>query len=98
MKMKRTWLCVGLAAMFCGSAFVVRAQDADSGEKLFKGKCAGCHGTDAAGKPAVKSPSIKGKTADQIQQVISTSPKHASLKKLTADEVKSIAAYLGTLK
>jgi mono/diheme cytochrome c family protein len=96
MKMKRTWLSVGLVAMLCGSTSVVRAQDA--GEKLFKTKCAGCHGTDAAGKPAVKSPSIKGKSAEQIQQVISTSPKHSSLKKLTADEVKSIAAYLSTLK
>lgn len=96
--MKRTCLSVGLVAILCGSTSVVRAQDADTGEKLFKGKCAGCHGTDAAGKPAVKSPSIKGKSAEQIQQVISTSPKHSSLKKLTADEVKSIAAYLSTLK
>ena len=39
-----------------------------------------CHGPDAAGKPAMKSPSIKGKTADEIQKEISTSPKHASLK------------------
>ncbi|HEY1467720.1 MAG TPA: c-type cytochrome [Candidatus Acidoferrum sp.] len=96
--MKKAWLCVGLLAMLCGGASVVRAQDAASGEKLFKTKCAGCHGADAAGKPAVKSPSIKGKSADQIQQVISSSPKHASLKKLTPDEVKSIAAYLSTLK
>jgi mono/diheme cytochrome c family protein len=96
--MKKAWLSFGLVAMLCGDASLVRAQDAASGEKLFKAKCAGCHGADAAGKAAVKSPSIKGKTADQIQQVISTSSKHASLKKLTADEVSSIAAYLGTLK
>jgi mono/diheme cytochrome c family protein len=96
--MNKAWLSVGLLAMLCGSACLVRAQDAASGEKLFKAKCAGCHGADAAGKPAVKSPSIKGKTADQIQQVISTSSKHASLKKLTPDDVKNIAAYLGTLQ
>jgi mono/diheme cytochrome c family protein len=96
--MKKALLYVGLVAMLCGWASVVRAQDASSGEKLFKSKCAGCHGADAAGKPAVKSPSIKGKTADQIQQEISTSPKHASLKKLTSEDVKNIAAYLGTLK
>jgi mono/diheme cytochrome c family protein len=95
--MNKLWLSVGLMALLCGSAALVRAQDAATGEKLFKSKCAGCHGADAAGKPAVKSPSIKGKTAEQIQQEISTSPKHASLKKLTPDDVKNIAAYLGTL-
>jgi mono/diheme cytochrome c family protein len=96
--MHKACLSVGLLMMLCGSASLLRAQDADSGEKLFKSKCAGCHGADAAGKAAVKSPSIKGKTADQIQQVISTSSKHSSLKKLSPDDVKNISAYLATLK
>jgi mono/diheme cytochrome c family protein len=96
--MNRVWLSVALLMMLGASASLLRAQDAAAGEKLFKAKCAGCHGADAAGKPAVKSPSIKGKTADQIQQVISTNSKHASLKKLTADDVKNISAYLATLK
>ena len=96
--MKKACLWIGLVAILCGSASIVRAQDAASGEKLFKAKCAGCHGADAAGKAAVKSPSVKGKSADQIQQEISTSSKHSSLKKLTSDDVKNIAAYLGTLK
>jgi hypothetical protein len=52
----------------------------------------------AEGKPAMKSPAIKGKNADEIQKQISTSPKHASLKNLTPAEVKDIAAYLATLK
>lgn len=51
-----------------------------------------------AGKTAIKSPSIKGKTAEEIQKVIATSPKHASLKSLTADEMKELAAYPATLK
>jgi len=96
--MKKAWLSIGLAAILSGQASIVRAQDVSSGEKLYKKKCAGCHGADAAGKPATKAPPIKGKSADQIQQVISTSSKHSSLKKLTADEVKGIAAYLATLK
>jgi mono/diheme cytochrome c family protein len=96
--MKKACLFVISVAMSCAGVSLVRAQDAANGEKLFKSKCAGCHGADAAGKAAVKSPSIKGKTADQIQQEISTSSKHASLKKLTPDDIKNIAAYLGTLK
>ncbi len=89
---------IALAAMLCLVASVSRGQDAANGEKIFKAKCAVCHGPDGAGKPATKSPSIKGKTADEIQRVIATSPKHASVKSLTADQVKELAAYLATLK
>jgi mono/diheme cytochrome c family protein len=96
--MKRILSGIALLAVFCFLGTASRAQDAASGEKTFKAKCAACHGPDAAGKPAMKSPSIKGKTAEDIQKVISTSAKHASLKSLTADEVKGVAAYLATLK
>jgi len=96
--MKRAMLGTAFVAMLCLVVSVSRAQDAANGEKTFKAKCAACHGPDAAGKAAMKSPSIKGKTAEEIQKVISTSPKHASLKSLTADQVKELAAYLATLK
>ncbi len=96
--MKKVVSGIALVAMLCMVGSISRAQDAASGEKTFKAKCAACHGADAAGKPAMKSPSIKGKTADEIQKVISTSPKHANLKTLTADDVKGLAAYLATVK
>lgn len=96
--MKKACLVIATMTMLCISVSLVYAQDKAGGEKTFKAKCAGCHGADAAGKSAVKSPSIKGKSAEDIEKTISTSPKHASLKKLTPDEIKSIAAYLATLK
>jgi len=96
--MKKTISGIAFVAMLCLAGSVSRAEDAANGEKTFKAKCAGCHGPDAAGKPAVKSPSIKGKTAEDIQKVISTSPKHAGAKSLTAEQVKELAAYLATLK
>jgi mono/diheme cytochrome c family protein len=96
--MKKAYLGIALIATLTVSASALCAQDQASGEKTFKAKCAGCHGADAAGKPAMKSPSIKGKSADDIQKAISTSPKHASLKGLTPDDIKNVAAYLGTLK
>jgi hypothetical protein len=40
----------------------------------------------------------KGKSADEIQKQISTSPKHAGVTNLTAAQVKDLAAYLATLK
>ncbi len=96
--MKKAILGIAFVAILCFVGSSSRAQNAANGEKTFKAKCAACHGPDAAGKPAMKSPSIKGKTVDEIQKVISTSPKHAALKSLTADQVKEVAAYLATLK
>ena len=96
--MKKACLGIAIVAVLCFSASSLLAQDQAAGGKLFKSKCSGCHGADAAGKPATKAPSIKGKSAEEITKHIATSPKHASLKKLTPDEIKSIADYLGTLK
>ena len=91
-------LCLAVATVALLWLTTAGAQDQAAGEKLFKSKCAGCHGPDAAGKATVKSPSIKGKTAADIQKEISTSPKHTSVKSLTPDQVQSIAAFLATLK
>ena len=96
--MRKVLSGIALVATLCLVGSVSRAQDATNGEKTFKAKCAGCHGADAAGKPAMKSPSIKGKSADEITKAISTSPKHASVKSLTPADVKDLAAYLATLK
>lgn len=96
--MKKVISGIAVAAVLCLFGSVTRADDAGSGEKMFKAKCVACHGPDAAGKPAMKSPAIKGKTVDDIKKVISSSPKHAGLKSLTDDQVKELAAYLATLK
>ena len=96
--MKKVLLAVAMVAMFCLAASISRAQDSANGKTIFKAKCAGCHGANAEGKPAMKSPSIKGKSADEITKAFSTSPKHASVKSLTPADVKNLAAYLATLK
>ncbi len=96
--MKKVLSGVAIVAMLWLAVSVSRAQDSAKGEKTFKAKCAGCHGADAAGKPAVKSPSVKGKSAEEITKAISASPKHTSVKKLAAEDVKDLAAYLATLK
>ena len=96
--MKKILSGIALIAVLCLLGTVSRAQDTVNGGKLYKAKCAACHGPNAEGKPAMKTPAIKGKTADEIQKQISTSPKHASVKNLTAEEVKDLAAYLATLK
>ena len=96
--MKKILSGIAIAAMLCLAGSIIRAQDVAKGEKTYKAKCAGCHGPNAEGKPATKAPAIKGKSAEEIQKQISTSPKHAAAKNLTEDDVKELAAYLGTLK
>ena len=96
--MKKLLSGIAIAAMLCLVTSLSRAQDSAKGEKTFKAKCASCHGADAAGKPAVKSPSIKGKSTEEITKAVSASPKHRSVKKLPPEDVKDIAAYLATLK
>jgi mono/diheme cytochrome c family protein len=97
-KMKKFLSGVAIVAMLCLVTSLSRAQDSAKGEKTFKAKCAGCHGADAAGKPAAKSPAIKGKSADEITKALSTVPKHASVKNLAPADVNDVAAYLATLK
>jgi mono/diheme cytochrome c family protein len=96
--MKKVLSAIAVVAILSLAGSVARAQDAANGEKTYKAKCAPCHGADAAGKPAMKAPAIKGKTADEIQKAFASSPKHAGVKSLTADQVKEVAAYLATLK
>ena len=96
--MKKVLTAVAVVAALSLAGSVARAQDAAAGEKTYKAKCAACHGADAAGKEAMKAPSIKGKSAEDIIKQIASSAKHASLKSLTADQVKEVAAYLATLK
>jgi mono/diheme cytochrome c family protein len=71
---------------------------AEDGAALFKANCAMCHGADAAGKPALKAPAIKGKTAVDVSKAMEN-PKHASVaKKVNADQLKAIGDYLAALK
>jgi mono/diheme cytochrome c family protein len=96
--MKKVLSGMAIVAALCFAGSVVLAQDAANGEKTYKAKCAACHGASAEGKPAMKAPAIKGKSADEIQKQITTSPKHTTVKNLTPAEVKDLAAYLATLK
>jgi len=86
-----------VCAVFTG---VVLAQD---GGALFKAKCAGCHGAEGQGKigPALKGTSL---TADQIADLLTKGndakkpPHKKPLASLSADDAKSVAAFVKTLK
>lgn len=78
---------------------------ADDGSTVYKAKCAACHGTDLAGKPAAKIPSLvsddakKASDAD-LTDMIANGGKdkkamHAFANKgVTPDQVKMVIAYI----
>jgi cytochrome c553 len=71
---------------------------AEDGAALYKADCAMCHGPDAAGKPAMKAPAIKGKTEADIKKAFEN-PKHTAVKKkVNEEQSKAIAEYLKGLK
>jgi cytochrome c len=79
---------------------------AEDGASLYKTKCAGCHGANGEGKPAVKAPAVKGTsmTADQLVQHItmgeatSKAPHKKGISGLSEAQAKSIAEFIKTLK
>ena len=77
---------------------------ADDGAAIYKSKCAACHGTDAAGKPAAKIPSltsddVKKMSDDDLAKAITEKPKHGGVaKSLTPDQVKMVVSYLRSLQ
>jgi len=77
---------------------------ADDGATIYKAKCAMCHGADAAGKPAMKAPSLisdeaKKKLDDDFAKAITGTAKHTpAAKSLPADDVKAVVAYIRSLQ
>jgi cytochrome c5 len=77
---------------------------ADDGATIYKAKCAMCHGPDAAGKPAMKAPSLisadaKKKSDDDLAKAITGTAKHTpAVKSLAADDVKAVISYIRTLQ
>ena len=86
--------------------FSMHAWAADDGATLYKGKCAGCHGANGEGKPAIKAPAVKGSKLD-VDQIVehvtkgepsSKTPHNKGISGLTGEQAKAIAEYIKTLK
>jgi len=94
---------VKLAAVLLIGATAAWAAD---GAALYKSKCAGCHGANGEGKPAIKAPAVKGTSldADAIAahitkgEATSKAPHNKGIAGLTDDQAKAIAEYIKTLK
>lgn len=92
-----------VTAMLLLMSLVSRA--ADDGAALYKKKCAGCHGGNGEGKPAMKAPALKGTNLDvnQITDQItegkpgSKKPHTAGIHGLSKAQAKAIAEYIKSL-
>ena len=79
---------------------------AQDGAALYKAKCAGCHGADGSGKPAIKAPALKGTKMEASQiaehltkgEASSKAPHNKGISGLTEEQAKAIAEYVKTLK
>ncbi len=102
--MKARLLCILLTLILIsfGSHILMAADD---GAALYKSKCAGCHGADAAGKPP-KIPALKGTSLseEQITEVLQKgaadkkAPHNAAFKNIDEAQAKAIAGYVKSLK
>jgi mono/diheme cytochrome c family protein len=96
-------LMVKLASMLLIGSTASWAAD---GAALYKSKCAGCHGANGEGKPAIKAPAVKGTSLDSDALVAhitkgestSKAPHNKGISGLTDDQAKAIAEYIKTLK
>lgn len=106
--MKKVLSGIVAVAVLCLAGSVVRAQDKASGEKVYKAKCASCHGPDGKGETAagkvtkardICSAEVK-KEADAAWTDIIVKGKNKMPsydKKITDAEVKDVIAYMRSL-
>jgi len=101
MKFKSLIVAAGLCLMVSTGAWA-----AEDGAATFKAKCAGCHGPEGEGKPAMKAPALKGTalSADQIVDVVTKgkadakAPHTKAVAGVTADQAKAVADFIKGLK
>jgi cytochrome c6 len=99
--MKRVLLGVAAVTISCWVSCICRAQDAASGEKIYKAKCAACHGADAKGKEALKtkdfaSADVQGMSDAELTALITDGkgkmPGYG--KSLKPDQIKYLVSYI----
>lgn len=102
------FLAPGLASLAAACLLIGPARAQDAGEKLYKAKCASCHGADGAGASAAgkatkardfHSDEVKKETDGDWTQIIvkGKNKMPAYDKKLTDAEIKDVVAYIRTL-
>jgi mono/diheme cytochrome c family protein len=106
--MKKLLSGIVVLAVLCLAAAGMRAQDVASGEKVYKAKCASCHGPDGKGETAAGkatkardlcSAEVKNEADAAWTEIIGKGKNKmpAYDKKITDAEVKDVIAYMRSL-
>ena len=109
MKMNQTLVVTTIAILFAYAGSQARAADADAGKPIYEKNCAGCHGADGKGNPAVaktlgeKGLNIVGKETIQksdealLKIIAEGAGKMPASKKLSVDDQKLVLRYSRSL-
>jgi len=106
--MKKVLAGIAIAATLCLVGSIARAQDVANGEKVFKAKCASCHGPDGKGETAagkatkardICSADVKKESDAAWTEIIAKGKNKMPSydKKVTDAEVKDVIAYMRSL-
>ncbi len=106
--MKRFLTGIAMLAVLGLAVSSVRAQDLATGEKLYKAKCASCHGPDGKGETAAGKATkardlcsadvMKETDANWTEIIVKGKNKMPGYdKKITDAEVKDVVAYMRSL-
>ena len=98
-----------VAMAWLAAMLVVPAMALDDGAAIYKAKCARCHGSDGmshtfdgkmSGRRKLNDPEIVKMPDADLITVVTNGKKHmpAFWKKLTADQISSVIAYVHTLQ
>jgi cytochrome c len=91
-----------IVTLFLLATVLASAQDS----ALYKSKCAGCHGANGEGKPAMKAPALKGTSWEEARiaahitkgEPESKPPHKKGISGLSDGQAKAIAQYVKSLK
>jgi mono/diheme cytochrome c family protein len=106
--MKKVLSGMVAVAVLCLAGGVVSAQDKANGEKVYKAKCAICHGPDGKGEMATgKTTKARDICSDEVKKetdaawtdiIVKGKNKMPSYdKKITDAEIKDVIAYMRSL-
>jgi mono/diheme cytochrome c family protein len=109
MNLTRTLAISGVVLVFGSPVSRVMAAEAQAGKELFTKNCAGCHGADGKGNPAmakalgdkglnIVSPEVKQQSDEQLLKVIAEGAGKMPASKLSKAEQKQALDYTRSLQ
>jgi mono/diheme cytochrome c family protein len=109
MKITHSLMITSIVLVFGSPVSRVMAADAEAGKELFTKNCAGCHGADGKGNPAmakalgdkglnIVTPEVKKQSDEQLLKVIADGAGKMPASKLSKAEQKQALDYIRSLQ